>query len=152
VHGAYSEQAIAERAELVHGHLLEVCPWLTAPHFAPAVQRYVQATARETLAHDGLMASTKLSPRLLEAATAAARLAWQMGDALGLTPAGHARLKMLVAGGEHAELSVIDTIKARGQLAMAERDVSGTGSGALAAPGASEALDGTDESEGDDVA
>lgn len=108
VHGAYSDRSVAERAELVHDHLLEVCPWLSAPHFAPAVLRYAQATAREQLAHEGLMASSRLSPRLLEAATAAARLAWQMADALGMTPAGHARLKMLVAGGEHAEASLAD--------------------------------------------
>lgn len=110
VHGAYSERALAERAQVVHERLLEVCPWLAAPRYAPSVQRYAQATAREQLAHEGLMASSKLSPRLLEAATAAGRLAWQMGDALGLTPAGHARLKMLVAGGEHAEASLADLI------------------------------------------
>jgi hypothetical protein len=115
VHGTYSPRAIAERAELVHTSLLDVAPWVDEPHFAPSVHRYLQATARETLAHDALMASPKLSPRLLEAATAAARLAWAMGDALGLTPAGHAKLKMLVAGGEHAEASLAD-LAAQGKV------------------------------------
>lgn len=152
VHGAYSDRSIAERAQLVHDRLLEVCPWLAAPHFAPSVQRYAQATAREQLANDGLKSVAKLSPRLLEAATAAARLAWQMGDALGLTPAGHARLKILVAGGEHAELSVVEAVKRRGQQAMAERDASGTGSGAVAAQDAADELDGTGgPGEGHDV-
>jgi phage terminase small subunit len=54
------------------------------------------------------MRSPKLSPRLLETATAAARLAWQMGDQLGLTPAGHARLKVLVADATEAERSLAD--------------------------------------------
>jgi len=120
VHGAYSERAIAERAEQVHERLLEVAPWVDQDHFAPSVHRYVQATAREQLAHEHLMASDKLSPRLLEAATAAARLAWSMGDALGLTPAGHAKLKMLVAGGEHAEASLAD-LRDEGREILARR-------------------------------
>jgi hypothetical protein len=107
-HGAYSERAIAERAQLVHASLLEVAPWCAEDRYLPSVNRYLQATARETLAHDALMAGGKLSPRLLETATAAARLAWSMGDALGLTPAGHARLKLLVAGATEAEASLRD--------------------------------------------
>src|SRR5664280_2185430 len=80
VHGAYSERAIAERAGEVHAALLEVAPWCREDRYLPSVNRYLQATAREQLAHEALMASAKLSPRLLETATAAARLAWQMGD------------------------------------------------------------------------
>jgi hypothetical protein len=119
VHGAYSERAIAERAEQVHVHLLEVAPWINEQHYAPSVARYVQATARETLAHEALMAmkpGAKGFTRLMEAATAASRLAWFMGDALGLTPAGHARLKVLVAGAEHAEASLAD-LSAAGKAA-----------------------------------
>ena len=107
-HGTYSPRAVAERAALVHASLLEVAPWCAEDRYLPSVNRYLQATARETLAHEALMAGGKLSTRLLETATAAARLAWQMGDQLGLTPAGHARLKMLTAGGEHAEASLAD--------------------------------------------
>ncbi len=109
IHGAYSERAIAERAQLVHASLLEVAPWCAEDRYVPSVNRYLQATARETLAHEALMAAgSKFSTRLLETATAAARLAWQMGDALGLTPAGHARLKLLVAGATEAEMSLAD--------------------------------------------
>ncbi|MGH9089992.1 MAG: hypothetical protein ACRDZR_01210 [Acidimicrobiales bacterium] len=87
-----------------------MAPWVAEERYAPSVARYIAATAREQLAHEHLMAASKLSPRLLEAATAAARLAWQMGDALGLTPAGHAKLKALVAAGEHAEASLADLV------------------------------------------
>jgi hypothetical protein len=129
VHGAYSEQAIAERAEQVHVHLLEIAPWTSELHYAPSVNRYVQATAREALAHEALMAmepGAKGFTRLMEAATAASRLAWFMGDALGLTPTGHARLKMLVAGAEHAEASLADLSEAgrRARLGAADADAS----------------------------
>jgi hypothetical protein len=107
-HGSYSERAIAERAKLVHASLLEVAPWCAEDRYLPSVNRYLQATARETLAHEALMAAGKLSTRLLETATAAARLAWSMGDALGLTPAGHARLKLLVAGATGAEMELAE--------------------------------------------
>jgi hypothetical protein len=111
-HGAYSEQKIAERAATVHEHLLEVAPWCDQAHYMPSVMRYTQATAREQLAHEALMDGAKLSPRLLEAVTSAARLAWMMADQLGLTPAGHAKLKILAAGGEQAEATVADLMAA----------------------------------------
>jgi hypothetical protein len=111
VHGANSERAIAERAEVVHGALLEIAPWVSEQHYAPSVNRYLQATAREQLAHEaliGMQPGAKGFTRLLETATAASRLAWFMGDALGLTPGGHAKLKMLVAGATEAEESISD--------------------------------------------
>ncbi len=110
-HGAYSPAELEKRAEIVHEHLLDVAPWVSEEHYAPSVSRYLQATAREQLAHEALIGmepGARGFTRLLETATAASRLAWFMGDALGLTPAGHARLKMLVAGGEHAERSLAD--------------------------------------------
>jgi hypothetical protein len=120
-HGSYSERAIAERAQLVHASLLEVAPWCAEDRYLPSIDRYLKATARETLAHDALMAGGKISPRLLETATAAARLAWSMGDQLGLTPAGHARLRMLTAGGEHAEASLAD-LAAQGRAIREARE------------------------------
>lgn len=116
VHGAYSPRAIEERAEQVHAALLEVAPWCREDRYIPSVSRYLQATAREQLAHEALMSAAKMSPRLLETATAAARLAWQMGDQLGLTPAGHSRLKLLVAGVAEAEQSLAD-VAANGRRA-----------------------------------
>jgi hypothetical protein len=119
-HGAYSEQAIAERAEQVHAALLDYLPWCADPRYSVSLQRYSQAAAREALAHEALMASPKVSPRLLEAATAAARLAWQMADQLGLTPAGHARLKLLFADAVDAEDSLAD-LAAEGRASLAVR-------------------------------
>ena len=120
-HGAYSERAIAERAEQVHAALLEFLPWCADPRYSVSLQRYSQATAREQLAHEALMsAGGKVSARLLEAATSAARLAWLMGDQLGLTPAGHAKLKMLAAGATEAEASLSD-LAARGRDVMQAR-------------------------------
>jgi hypothetical protein len=46
-HGAYSERAIAERAEQVHSALLEFAPWCREDRYLPSVNRYLQATARE---------------------------------------------------------------------------------------------------------
>ncbi len=107
-HGAYSVNAIAERAKEVHLALLEVAPWLNEERYAPTVHRYLMAAAREALADKALTESARFSPRLAEAATAAARLAWSMADALGLTPGGHARLKVLVAEATSAETSIAD--------------------------------------------
>ncbi len=108
-HGAYSPAKIAAKAAAVHEALLEVAPWCNEPHYLPSVNRYLDATAREQLAHRAIEASAgKVSPRLLEAATAASRLAWQMGDQLGLTPAGHARLKTITAASVGAEASLAD--------------------------------------------
>jgi hypothetical protein len=110
-HGAYSPREIAKRAAAVHDALLEIAPWCDQPQYMPSVNRYLQATAREQLAHEALMAmepGARGFTRLLETATAAARAAWKMGDQLGLTPAGHAKLKVLVAGAVEAEESIAD--------------------------------------------
>jgi hypothetical protein len=71
------------------------------------------------------MAGGKLSPRLLETATAAARLAWSMGDALGLTPAGHARLKLLVAGATEAEASLAELAAQGRAIRVSRTDLDG---------------------------
>jgi hypothetical protein len=119
-HGAYSPAEIEKRAAAVHEALLEVAPWVAEAHYAPSVDRYLKATAREQLAHEALMSGeAKVTPRLLEAATAASRLAWAMGDALGLTPAGHAKLKLLVAGAADAEASLADLIAEGKQVRLA---------------------------------
>lgn len=121
VHGAYSERAIEAKAEEVHAALLEYAPWCAEERYAPSLQRYLRAAAREELAHRALMDNPKLSPRLLEAATSAARLAWAMADQLGLTPAGHARLKVLVADATTAEASLADLAQ-RGAQIRARRE------------------------------
>jgi len=120
-HGTYSPRAIAERAVEVHAELLTHCPWLDEDRYLPSVQRYIEASAREALAHKAIMACTGTpSPRLLEAATSAARLAWRMGDELGLTPKGHLELRALLAGTTSAEASLAD-LAADGRRVMAAR-------------------------------
>jgi hypothetical protein len=131
-HGAYSERAIEAKAAEVHGELLRVAPWCAEERYLPSVSRYLQATAREQLAHKAIMTSSKPSPRLIEVATACARLAWSMADALGLTPAGHARLKVLVADATEAEANLAElaatgaAIRARRQAALDGPDAEGT--------------------------
>ena len=53
------------------------------------------------------MASVKVSPRLVEVANQSARLAWAFSSELGLTPAGHARLRELVSSATVAEASLV---------------------------------------------
>jgi hypothetical protein len=126
VHGSYSERAIAERAVEVHAELLRHCPYLDEDRYMPSVRRYLEAAAREHLAHEALVSGKgKLSSRLLEAATSASRLAWRMGDELGLTPRGHLELRALLAGTTSAEASLAD-LAAEGRAAMAARSVEAT--------------------------
>lgn len=106
--GVYSPVVIEAKAAEVHAELLRVAPWCDEERYLPSVLRYLQATAREQLAHEAIANSSKVSPRLFEVATACARLAWVMADQLGLTPAGHARLKVLVADATSAEAGLAD--------------------------------------------
>lgn len=113
-HGAYSERAIAERAEQVHGELLAVAPYLDEPRFIPAVQRYLSAASREALLDEHIRTVTAekgagaVPARAWEQATAAARLAAKLGSDLGLDPIGHARIRALSAGAEATESSLTD--------------------------------------------
>jgi hypothetical protein len=122
-HGAYSRKEIGKRAEIIHNQLLVVAPWLNEDHFAPAVNRYLIACAREQLAHEAVMSRDLLvkgSTRLLEVATTAARLAAKLGSDLGLDPIGHARLKATAAS---AELGVqsLEQLAAEGEKTLARR-------------------------------
>ena len=105
-HGADSDRAIAARAEEIHGALLDAAPYLDEPRFLPAVSRYLQAAARETLLHQHIVETSEakgpaaVSSRLWEQATAAARLSSKLGSDLGLDPIGHARIRALSVGAE----------------------------------------------------
>ena len=113
-HGAYSERAIAERAEQVHATLLEVAPWLAEQHFAPAVARYLRAASREALLDNHIAelaaehGAGKVSSRTWEQATAATRLAAKLGQDLGLDPIGHARLKAVAANASISAATLAD--------------------------------------------
>lgn len=111
VHGANSERAIAERAETVHAELLTFAPYLDEPRFMPAIQRYLSAAARESLLNEHIAkvsadkGAGAVPARVWEQCTAAARLAAKLGDDLGLSPIGHARIRALSAGAGASEAS-----------------------------------------------
>jgi hypothetical protein len=114
VHGASSPRVIAEKAAEVHQSLLAAAPYLDEPKFLPAVHRYLQATARESLLHGHIARmSTEKGPgavpsRTWEQATAATRLAAKLATDLGLDPIGHARIRALSAGAQATEHSLAD--------------------------------------------
>jgi hypothetical protein len=113
-HGGDSPRVIAAKAKEVHASLLVLAPYLAEPIFAPQVSRYLEATAREQLLHQHIMAVSeekgpgRVPQRVWEAATAATRLASKLADDLGLSPRGHAELKALAAGAEVAQASLAD--------------------------------------------
>lgn len=127
VHGAQSPRTIAARAAEVHEELLQVAPYLDEPRFLPAVQRYLDAAARESLLHNHV---TKVSAeegpgavpqRVWEAVTAAARLAGKLASDLGLDPIGHARIRALSVGAEATETQLAQ-LASRGGEILARRE------------------------------
>jgi hypothetical protein len=120
-HGTYSAAAIGVRAEQVRDELLTYAPYLNEDRFFPAIHRYLTACAREQLAHDALMAcgmEAKGATRLLEVATAAARLAAKLGSDLGLDPIGHAKIRALGAGADaSAAAADLASLSAAGKAA-----------------------------------
>jgi hypothetical protein len=135
VHGGYSERAVAERAEQVHAELLTVAPYLDEPKFIPGVQRYLKAAAREALLDEHIRkvsdekGTGAVPARAWEQATAAARLAAKLGDDLGLSPIGHARIRALSVGAEATEQSLGElaaegrAARLRAEARLADADV-----------------------------
>jgi len=125
VHGAHSPRAIAARAEVVHAELLEFAPYLAEDKFIPAVSRYLNAASREALLHEHITTLSDedgpgaVPPKIWEQATAATRLAANLGSALGLDPIGHARIRALTSGAEATEATLGD-LKTEGR-AIRER-------------------------------
>lgn len=121
VHGSESPRAINARAVEVHAELLRYAPYLDEPRFLPAVNRYLQAAARESLLHDFIMTTcdTKgpgaVPSRTWEQATAASRLSAKLGSDLGLDVIGHARIRALSVDAEVGQASLADLIE-RGRL------------------------------------
>ena len=119
-HGARSERVIAARAEVVHAKVLEVAPWLDEPEYAPAVARYLRAEARALLLHEHIThvaqerGAGRVSQRLWEQATAADRLAAQLGSVLGLDPLGKAKLRAVASAAE-LNLESLSQLAARGE-------------------------------------
>lgn len=127
VHGANSPRAIAARAQEVHAELLVAAPYLDDDKFLPAVSRYLQAAARESLLHQHIVTLSEskgageVPARVWEQATAATRLAAKLGSDLGLDPLGHARIRALSAGAQVNESSV-EELQERGRVIRAARD------------------------------
>jgi hypothetical protein len=101
-HGVYSERKIGERAAEVLADLAEVMPDLVNdPDSAALVGLYVRSLAREQLGHlaiERLVADkSPIPPRLLEAVSAAARVAKEVGDSLGVGPRASAELRQIKA-------------------------------------------------------
>jgi hypothetical protein len=114
-HGAYSDQVIEQRAELVRHQLFDLAPWLAQdPTFVVAVARFVRVEARSQLLAEAIATKAEKSgilsvgARMLEAATSTDRLAAKLGDDLGLSPLGKARLKALTAAGEVGAATLAD--------------------------------------------
>jgi hypothetical protein len=95
-HGAYSPRKVGERAEIVRQELLELVPQLGDPETASIVGLYSRAVAREELAHEAVEGGT-VNARLLEAVSAAARVAKELGDALGVGPRAAAEIRQIRA-------------------------------------------------------
>lgn len=101
-HGAYSARVVGQRAQLVRVDVRTSRPDLSDdPDSALPVELFCRAVAREELAHEGLeravAAGKPISPRLLEVASAAARVAAELGDRLGIGPLAAAQLHKVQA-------------------------------------------------------
>ena len=113
-HGGNSPRLIAEKAREVHAALLDVAPYLAEPKFLPAVERYLNAAAREALLHDHVsrlsaeQGAGAVPARVWEQVTSAARLAARLGTDLGLDPIGHARIRALSVTAEASEATLAD--------------------------------------------
>lgn len=109
-HGGYSPRAIEAKAREVHEALIEFAPWLNEAHYAPTLNRYLQATAREQLlhAHVERTPAEKVPVRLWESVTSVSRLAHKLADDLGLTPKGHATIAVLTGAAVQAGASIAD--------------------------------------------
>jgi hypothetical protein len=107
VHGAYSGAEIDKRALQVRHQLFDLAPWLAdEPVYVIPVARFVRVEARSQLLAEAIASKTdaqgilSVGSRMLEAATACDRLAAKLGDDLGLSPLGKAKLKAMTAAGE----------------------------------------------------
>lgn len=127
-HGADSARVIEARAVRVRDEILEVAPWLDHPEYAPAVARFLRAEARALLIHENIVkisserGADKVPVRQWEQATAADRLAAQLGQTLGLDPIGRARLQQAAAGAELTTATLADVLdRGRAARLAAER-------------------------------
>jgi len=90
---------------------------LSADQYAPAVARYLQATAREQLLHRFITETVAergagaVPSRTWEQVTAATRLAAQLSTQLGLDPIGHARLQAVAGAAQVTQITIADLVE-----------------------------------------
>jgi hypothetical protein len=99
-HGAYSDRVVGERAEVVRQELLERTPALADPEQAVLVGLLARAQAREEIGHEAFE-SGHVNARLLEAVSAASRVAKELADSLGLGARAAAELRQIRAETSH---------------------------------------------------
>jgi hypothetical protein len=96
-HGAWSPRKVGERAQVVRDEILDLVPGLADdPESASPLALYCRAVAREELCHEAIE-NGNMSPRLVEASSTSARVAKELGDAIGLGPRASAELRQIRA-------------------------------------------------------
>lgn len=122
VHGADSERTIEAKAAELRPQLFEICPWIDPEKDVIAVARFLRAESRALILHGYITKLTEekgpgsVPQRTWEQATAADRLAAQLGNVLGLDPTGRARLQQVAATTE-ATLSTLEDVRREGREA-----------------------------------
>ena len=97
VHGAFSRRSLGARADTVRADLLDVYGHLTGAEQAVMVDLLAGAVARVELAHAAIEDGRAASPRLIEAASAAANVVLKISERLGLDVRSAAELRLLSA-------------------------------------------------------
>lgn len=158
-HGADSSRLVEARAGELRVDVLRMAPWLDRPEYAVAVHRFLRAESRALMLHEHIertVASAgagKVAARVWEQATAADRLAAQLGNVLGLDPLGLARLRSATAESITAEQSLADLaaegrqIRLRRQAELDAAAATAAGAGGEAPASASQPLNGADGEE-----
>ena len=124
-YGAHSPRAIAARAEILADAVVAEAPWLVAPIFQPAVERYARAEAIAQLHGEHILTLLETEPekvgaRLLEASSGATNTANRMAESLGLTPLSRAKVAALVTSTE-ATSEGLTQLAERGKAIRARR-------------------------------
>ncbi len=134
--GHESPRVVEARAEQARKGLIDLAPWLNQPEYAPAVTRFLRAEARALLLHEHIAktatekGTAAVPSRTWEQATAADRLAAQLGNVLGLDPLGRARLQQLAAGTQ-LTVETLGQLAAKGQAIVEARLAEGNVEGEL---------------------
>jgi hypothetical protein len=130
-HGTYSPRVVGQVAELVRTELLAQRPDLAGPEMATAVGLFCRASAREQIGHLALerasAANAPISPRLLESVSAAARVAKELADSLGLSPRSAAELRAITTSVRLTEALLAQIIPEMPQAIREALDAVGAG-------------------------